>query len=293
MGIKKFLKRIFSNKLKDKEKYLYTKVIFNIESEFMILISFSDHYHNQMMEFLDICSWTSGVITKLIQSSYDEETDDGKFIIHNRNYLLIDMDDYAYAEILYHSNMSNPIISAISEDVKNIRHIEKYKDILLFDEPDNIIFDECIEITDYKLPYKVTDMDKILKSLPNCFTGYTLLPFIHIYFSFTTPISLYDYLLEVYEYKADEEFIDYFESVRKNIISKLVKHPTDVVLKNYIGPQYLVMEDEDIPGDLDEESLDDIFKQSYDRFNAISDDNIVYKDIDEVEILDDDFKEET
>ena len=83
MGIKKFLKKIFSNKLKDKEKYLYTKVIFNIESEFMILISFSDHYHNQMMEFLDVCSWTSGVITKLIQSSYDEKTDDGKFIIHN------------------------------------------------------------------------------------------------------------------------------------------------------------------------------------------------------------------
>lgn len=288
MGLKKFLKRVFSSKSRDKEKYLYTKVIFNIESEFMILISFSDHYHNQMMEFLDICSWTSGVTTKLIQSSYDEETDNGELIIHNRNYLLIDMDDYSYAEILYHSNMSNPIISAISEDVKNIRHIEKYKDVLLFDEPDNITFDKCIKITDYKLPYKVTDIDKILKSLPNCFTGYTLLSFIHIYFPFTTPISLYDYLLEVYEYKSDEEAIDYFESVRKNILSKLVKHPTDAVLRNYIGPQYLVMEDEDIPGDLDEESLADIFKQTYDRFNAISDDNIMYKDIDEIEILEGD-----
>ena len=48
------------------------------------------------------------------------------------------------------------------------------------------------------------------------------------------------------------------------------------------------MEDEDIPGDLDEESLADIFKQAYDKFNAISDDNIIYKDIDEIEILEGD-----
>ena len=37
-----------------------------------------------------------------------------------------------------------------------------------------------------------------------------------------------------------------------------------------------------LSGSLSDENIDDIFKQQYDRFTGISDDNIIYKDIDEI-----------
>ena len=50
-----------------------------------------------------------------------------------------------------------------------------------------------------------------------------------------------------------------------------------------IKPRCLQIDDDDgIPGDISDESLHEIFKEEYERFSAISDDSIHYKDIDEI-----------
>ena len=41
-------------------------------------------------------------------------------------------------------------------------------------------------------------------------------------------------------------------------------------------------DDNILNGSLSDENIDDIFKQQYDRFNNVTDDNIIYKDIDEI-----------
>lgn len=55
-------------------------------------------------------------------------------------------------------------------------------------------------------------------------------------------------------------------------------------------PLYKQPDDDSIPGDVSDEALDEIFREHYERFSAVADDNIQYEDIDE-EIADDEESE--
>ena len=80
---------------------------------------------------------------------------------------------------------------------------------------------------------------------------------------------------------------EYFE-----IYAKLFKNPTVKKLKMLLEPLYKQPDEDDdsIPGDISDESLDEIFRENYERFSAVADDLTQYEDIDEE--LDDDEESE-
>lgn len=299
--LKNIKKKIFPVFKKNKESYLYTKVIYNSENNFIILVSFSQDYFLSVIELLNACAFINNINVKYMQSSYEKENKDGSIQYYIKHYLLIGGDDSAYIE-LYNKidTIDNSIIEHIKMDISMYRDISKYanSDIYLFNKYNllnNSIngiyalynnintyhYNEPIKSTidSLNLYYKIDDIEKIKSSIPDCFTSQSLLRFIYIDLGYYRN-NLYSCLNDAFN-KNIESMKKVIDAIRDSVLSLFILNPSDTVLKNYIGPQYLVNDGDDIAGSIDDESLDEIFRQEYDRFNAINSDDIEYKDIDE------------
>ena len=132
------------------------------------------------------------------------------------------------------------------------------------------------------------DPDIILKRLPNGFTGKDLFNFINSYGFNGDLLANLDDILNMKIISMTEK--NFKLSKYFDIYSSLIKNPTVEKLKMTLEPLYKQPDDDNIPGDVSDESLDEIFREHYEKFSAISDEYIHYEDIDE-ELADDEESE--
>ena len=275
--------KIFFSKIKDnKESFLYTKVIYNNLDNFIVLISFTKDYFADAIQFLSSVNCTCLNI-KFVQSSYEEKDLNNNTIYHNRYYLLISGDDYDYNKLYYYmDSLNNSFALELKKDIINNRNMWYYSDTYFYKD---IIkqkeYDKKINISYDTFSCSVDDIKLIKSNLPNCFTGQMLLKFIYLKIS-DENMNLYDWIEEAYNYN-NITYKEYLNTIKNDILRLLCAHPNDYYLENWCGPQYLVDDDELVSysGNLDDKYIDDLFKQDYDKFTAITSDDIEYIDIDE------------
>ena len=288
------------------ESYLNTEVVYNVKENFIILISFTEDYFYSVMEFLSYRRTYLNLNIQLADSIYSEvldETDafeDNIRIIHNKYYLLIGGESAFYNNLFrWTDNMANFVMQAIITEIYNNRTSSDFKTLI----DHGILVEAKFKYKNVKPDYDhyanenipkthtYDDASLIMSRIPDCFTGQNLLKFIHCY-QFGEESDYYTAVDIIYKAYADGNSIFQLLIERdfKDLYHSLVKNPTKEILMNFIGPQYLVESAEAITGDVSDDQLDEIFKQQYDRFNAIRDDFIKYEDIDEVIAPDAEFK---
>lgn len=272
------LRKFFPRIKKGNDNFLYTKVIYNEKNNFMILISFTEKYFTDAIQFLSAVSYTD-LSVKFVQSSYEEKNNDN-ILIHNRYYILISGNDYDYIGF-YETidSCSNSIALALEKDIINYRNMDTYSNTYFYESGNIVKYDKRIDICSDELIYTIDDIKKIKSNLPECFTGQMLLDFIYLSVG-NDYRSLFSLLCDAYNFD-DNDCKNIIEKIKKPVLSLICAYPTDAVLKNWCGPQYLVNDDGLIAGDIDNESIDDIFKQDYQKFTAIASDDVEYVDIDE------------
>ena len=280
------------------ESYLNTEVIYNVRENFIILISFTEDYFYSVMEFLSYRRTYLNINIQLADSIYSEvldETDafgDNIRIIHNKYYLLIGGESAFYNNLFrWADNMANSVIQAIMTEIYNNRTSSDFKPLI----DHGILIEDKFKYKNIKPNYDhyanenipkthtYDDASLIMSKIPDCFTGQNLLKFIHCY-QFGDQSDYYTAIDIIYKAYIDDNSIFQLLIKRdfKDLYHSLAKNPTKEILMNFIGPQYLVESVEAIAGDVSDDQLDEIFKQQYDRFNAIRDDFIKYEDIDEI-----------
>ena len=120
------------------------------------------------------------------------------------------------------------------------------------------------------------DIEAVLKVLPSEFTGADLFDiFSFAYVDIQTSIMHQVKLYDGFKYISDDDVAVVYKGVLKN--------PTKDNLQKLLLPKYKrsIDEDELIHGDLSSSNVDDLFKEKYERFNAIKNDNTEYMNIDE------------
>ena len=287
------------NKMNSDESYCYTKIVWNEPNNLIMLISFSADYFESITEIQDAIIETRNLQSKIVYSSYDEEItkkdeDDNiimNWITHKKYYLLIGGSTGAW-ERLYMNihNLGNEVLNRITSEIKN--NCDPTYFAIIID--DGVIHNFNNKQYSYDTPIVLynsycTDPACLLKRLPYGFTGKDILKFIkikkeddHLTFYSNAYSELLDICRLTNETFKHHNYYDLFAT--------LFKDPTVEKLNMLLGPVYKQVDDDSIPGDVSDESLDELFKVQYERFSAVTDDSIHYEDIDEV--LEDDDESE-
>jgi len=290
-------------KIVNTDSYCYSNIIWNSENYLIMLLSFSKDYFSHVIELQDaIHASVCDIISKVLHSSYEENT--GRFdpdgdeilIIHEKHYLLIGGTPEEWESIYMHiDNLSNNVLNKISDEIANNCYSKHFKNLIKdgiisrFEfhnhAPDN--YDKLKYIEDTQYTY--ADPEIIMSRLPNGFTGKDILKFIKI-FSYNAYYSNALYELACLTDLNDEDFV---KSKFYPIYETLFKNPKPKKLKVVFEPVYKQPDDDSIAGDIDDESLDTIFREHYERFSALADEAIHYEDIDEqIEIDDEELQSE-
>ena len=296
MKLKNIFGKIFkpkTKKIQSDDCYCYSKIIWNEKENLIILISFTEDYFEQIIEIQDaINNSYRKLSSKIVYSSYEEETDkkdeDGNNIIitHKKQYMLLGGGTISWQELYMNiSNLSNDILSKITAEIINNCNPEDFK--LLIDDgilhgftsQYNYDTSKIAQKFGYNHYCKYTDPEVLLSRLPNVFTGRDLLNFIIISSLGMERTLKADLYSNVIYFTKDSHFKEYNLYPLYDI---LFKDPTVEKLKLLLEPLYKQPDDDSLPGDISDESLDEIFKEQYERFSAIADSSIEYEDIDEV-----------
>lgn len=307
MSLKNILNKFKSyklnkNKIESDDSYCYTDIIWSDRNNLIILISFSQDYFEQIIEIQDAMNYTwQGLCGKIVYSSYDEEVtkedENGNtitnLIIHKKHYMLIGGSPLAWQELYMNiHDLGNEILAKITNEIKNNCDPIYFKNLiddgvfLDFYSSDNreYIYNALAET---KNGTTYTDPVILISNLPNGFTGRDILKFIKIYNSDETIIrNALSAIIDI-KYMPNSLFKNH---ELYPLYSVLFKEPTVEKLNMLLEPLYKQPDDDSIPGDVSDESLDAIFKEHYERFSAISDDSVQYEDIDE-ELADDEESE--
>lgn len=265
------------------ETFLKSETIYNGEYNFIILISFTKEYFIDAMEFLSI---PKEMVAKFINSSYRECITDSdgkdKFIDHERYYIITAGRDDEYTSLFTGCwNTVNTILSTIGREIRQHRATSSYKELIT----DYIFSENDFKYNNLKPEYddrivlgrcRCDNAEVIRSKLPSTVNGRDMLEIIRCYVEYE-----YYTLLDVIH-----QHLRNFDAVYRDLepaIKVCIKNTTENVLMNIAGAKYKIMDDEVLPGDVSDESLDEIFRQRYDRFNAITpDSDVEYESIDEI-----------
>lgn len=294
--LKDIIKKIellnFSKKQKKVESddiYCYSNIIWNEPSNLIILISYSKEYFEQIIDIQDAINYSwHNLCSKIVYSSYDETTDkldeDGNpiIIIHKKYYMLIGGKPLEWQKLYMDiHDLGNEVLAKITDEIVNNCDPEYFKTLI-----DDSILNGFSGSIHYDTPLKTnnglifTDPKVLLSRLPSGFTGRDLLKFIKfcgVGNIVTNSGNAYTGILEIKRMSNDLfKSLDVYE-----VYSTLFKDPTVEKLSLLLEPLYKQPDDDSIPGDVSDESLDEIFREHYERFSAVSDDSIEYEDIDE------------
>lgn len=293
---KKFKKK--DNKILADDDFCRSDIIFHGEKYLLLLLSYTDNYHQDMVEFLDAESNIDCypcMIHKIKFSSYDETNESGETISHNRNYMLIGVFDICGFMKIYNfiESVSNKILNTIMTDIINNYEISNMSEanelvnngIITLCQNPNLDFDLLVcDDGEYLDP-------NIIKSkAPNVFSGLDILQFVRMQSNYYGYYFAQHAMLE--DIDDNMSNVEFKKSVYYNICKKLFKNPSVEKMRMLLRTPLYILPDEDdsLPGDLDDESLDSIFRENYERFSAVADDSTLYEDIDE--ILEDDEESE-
>ena len=302
MKIMNKVKSLISNKTKQEQNFketddniTYSKLIYNTPQYIIILVSFCSKDYINVISILDAIREDNTILHRIIYSTYTENFKDYEnesFELETPiNYLLIGGTIKEWVS-LYNNidDLNNDVLKLISEEIINNCSKSDFAELFnngIFEsyrgKDKNINYDKDAilegEWRSYK-PAEYTNINTILSRLPSSINGKDILKFIRIRYNdkeYDTDLKLEIHRLP----KVDDE---YFKNhALYPLYSKLIKSPTMDKLSMLIKPRCLQIDDDDgIPGDISDESLHEIFKEEYERFSAISDDSIHYKDIDEI-----------
>lgn len=287
------------NKVESDDNYCYSQIVWNSKNNLIILISFTQNYFEEIIEIQDAINYTCNLCSKIVYSSYDEEltkddNSDADLIIHKKYYMLVGGNTKSWQELYMNiHNLGNSVLDRITNEITN--NCNSYDFATLINDGVLGEFKYNNEDPKYDTP-KVTkneniiytDPEVVLNNLPKGFTGRDIIKFIKIY--------------ENYKFMTDALIninINHIQNIPnalfKNhnlypLYSALFKDPTPKSLGLLLEPLYKQPDDDSIPGDISDESLDEIFKERYEKFSAVADDNMQYEDIDE-ELADDEESE--
>ena len=281
------------NKVELKDSYCYSDIIWNYKDNLIILISYSEDYNESIIEILDAAN-QSNLTTKIVYSSYDEETDkkdeDGNniWLIHKKHYLLIGGNLWDW-NLLYCNinNLGNSVLDKISEEITNNCCSTDFEYLIndgvlmgfRYNKVKPPTYDKPNRYRHYK---EVSNIQTIVSRLPDAFKARDLIHFIIItennksYTMYGDIISNIRYMDEKYFYETSDIYCMYKPLFKTE--------PTVAKLVGLIKPLYkqIDLDDDFIPGNISDESLDEIFREHYERFSAIRDDDVIYDDIDEL-----------
>lgn len=314
MSIKSFLNKLFKKsapkinsdivingakentiKVLSDDSYCYANMVWNSENYIIILLSFTENYFNEIIDLQDAIhnsEFSNDIASKIVYSSYDEETDkqdgDGKniWIIHKKNYMLIGGTPEQWEHIYMSINdLGNNVLAMITYEITKNCYAKSFKNLI----DDDIIghftynnhkpeYDEMIDVEGAGAKLVCVDPEIIMSRLPNGFTGKDILKFIDV-------LSVGDlaHTNAYYCLKSDVKLSNdvFAKSPFYPIYFELFKHPKSKKLKMIFEPLYKQPDDDGIAGDIDDESLDAIFRERYEKFSALADESIHYEDIDE------------
>ena len=282
-----------TKKIESDDSYCYSNIVWNSKYNLIILLSFTEDYFDQIIDLQDSISnmLDSSVSSKIVYSSYDEETnekdEDGNniWIIHKKYYMLIGGHPIIWQELYkYANNLSSDVLNAISNEITNNCNSYYFYTII----KDGIIGDfKCnnkdpeydIEKEIYEDGIIYTDPKVLMSRLPTGFTARDVLKFIKISdYGLSYDTDALTELANATNYTNDD-FCNKYNLY--NLYADLFNNPTVERLKLLLEPLYKQPDDDLIAGDVDDESLDAIFREHYERFSAVTDNSIHYEDIDE------------
>lgn len=284
---------------------LYTEVIYNTLNNFIILISYSNDYFYQMIEFLDACN-TAGLKFITMQSSFDSdieqeesENEEKEFAIrpekiqHQRQYVILSGAIYNYSGI-YHciDALSNDILLAVQDDLYNncsssyfatqikdgVLDINKFEYKKIAPQYDKQI---RVNSKQFDKTFVFNDAAKILSKIPSGFMEKDILQIIRCCTDddLTYNGSLLKLLQDQWNAnRCNAQFMSEFSKMYSSITGEL----NETKIKRLLfTPKYLLQDDDMFIGDVDDERLDELFRQKYDRFTGLAA-SVEYQDIDEV-----------
>ena len=293
-------------KINSDDSYIEASPVYNYKlskgeedkcDQLMILIQFTQDYFHEAIEFLSVAP--AFLKVKYVHSSYDEDSgekdthDDPIYIIHNKYYILISGSDIEYNSFITgFSNLANEFIRVIYGCITNCRERTAYLSIIeympydnTFVDIDKIVYDPGVVINGNSCRYIHTDIKLVMSRLPKAFSTFDMPKFINIRIQNYQGASVNYYTLSFFIHYAllhDHEYKQKLLEDLNDLVSYITNGDTSIEkLRNIIGPAFLLQDDDAIPGDITDEGLDDLFRQQYDRFSAVSDSNIIYQEIDE------------
>ena len=176
-------------------------------------------------------------------------------------------------------NLGNDVLYRITNEIINNCNSEDFKQLIddgiLYFNSTGKSYDSPV-VTEDGMYY--TDPNVVLKRLPDAFTGRDIIEFIKIFDGGNYMTNALAKILDI-KYMPNERFK---KSYLRDLYKVLFKNPTIESLTMLLEPLYKQPDDDSIPGDVSDESLDEIFREHYERFSAIIDDSVHYEDIDEV-----------
>lgn len=289
------------DKVESDNSYCYSKIVWNTVDNLMILISFTKDYFEDIIELQDAINYTwQGLCSKLVYSSYEEETSnedkgntEAALIIHKKYYMLIGGSPLAWEELYMNiHDLGNNVLNKITDEIKFNCDPTYFKNLI----DDGVLYEFYPSFSGkykYNTPkegengYIYTDPEVLIKNLPNGFTGRDILKFIKVFGpNKGTSSNAFNEITSL-RFMTDKRFKSHD---LYNLYSVLYKDPTPKKLGVLLDPLYKQPDDDSIPGDVSDESLDEIFRERYEKFSAVADDSTHYEDIDE-ELADDEESE--
>lgn len=297
-------KRLISKKIIDDKAELNALVVYNTDSNFIVLIQYGQDHFYDAIEFVN-CANNANLKIIISQSAQEEPQllEDHSIsirpmrIYNRRSYLLVSGTTHNWCGLYDYIDRTNPMMEKVNELIyQNCTSTDfdiliKYgvldEDRFRFRRIKSQAYDTLESVFNpvRKASIRFDNVSKIMSKLPDCFSSRDLLSIIHIYKEDSDQYSTaYDLLLDVA--RKDSESVVLYKLLSDPLYGHLVKNHDLQALTTLLYPIYLredLTDDDFIIGDVSFEDLDELFKRQYDKYSMPTIDNTEYydKDVDE------------
>ena len=270
---------------------LYMTCVYNQPHNTITIISIGEEYLDEAIEFLQAVSSTTLTYEYIISGDQKDVQDNKNDDItikpeeyYKDRYIILSGTAKAYLDIYnYINSVSNYILNELLNKII-YKYFSSTNAVKLYDygiiQFNNFkykkrtpeYFGDTISLPNSNVI--IDDYKYIKRNLPNAINRRSLLKFIKISYNNEVIYSLYDYL-----FKIDDPDISFRLLPYVNIYPKI---NTKAEMKELLmQPIFTEEEDDDRTGYEDNE-LDELFRKQYDSFTGLYDEEIEFKEIDEI-----------
>ena len=297
-------KRLISKKIINDKAELNALVVYNTDSNFIVLIQYGQDHFYDAIEFVN-CANNASLKIIASQSAQEEPQllEDHSIsirpmrIYNRRSYLLVSGTTHNWCGLYDYIDRTNPMMEKVTDLIyQNCTSTDfdiliKYgvldEDKFRFRRIKSQAYDTLESVFNpvRKASIRFDNISKIMSKLPDCFSSRDLLSIIHIYKEDSDQYSTaYDLLLDVA--RKDSESVVLYKILSDPLYGHFMKNHNLQALTTLLYPIYLredLTDDDFIIGDVSFEDLDELFKRQYDKYSMPTIDNTEYydKDVDE------------